>query len=65
MNKELEITKEKLNTLEQAWENVRPAGKETTALVGADFISEWSAWSFAYLEYETCYKTDNAAKKPG
>ena len=28
MNKELEITKEKLNTLEQAWDNVNTTGKQ-------------------------------------
>ncbi|KAK5901738.1 hypothetical protein CesoFtcFv8_007068 [Champsocephalus esox] len=30
MNKELEITKEKLNTLEQAWDNVNTTGGETS-----------------------------------
>ncbi|XP_041853732.1 centrosomal protein of 290 kDa isoform X2 [Melanotaenia boesemani] len=45
MNKELEITKEKLNTLEQAWENVKSVGVETgmdkadKATVNIDMLS--------------------------
>lgn len=35
INKELEITKEKLKTLEQAWENAGSMGKQTVALVVA------------------------------
>lgn len=33
MNKELEITKEKLNTLEQAWDNISAIGKRRTGLI--------------------------------
>lgn len=33
MNKELEITKEKLNTLEQAWDNISATGKLRIGLI--------------------------------
>lgn len=33
MNKELEITKEKLNTLEQAWDNINATGKLRIRLI--------------------------------
>ncbi|XP_026168307.1 centrosomal protein of 290 kDa isoform X2 [Mastacembelus armatus] len=45
MNKELEITKEKLNTLEQAWENVSSIGGESSmdkadkALANSEMVS--------------------------
>nr|XP_020449102.1 centrosomal protein of 290 kDa isoform X2 [Monopterus albus] len=45
INKELEITKEKLNTLEQAWENVTSTGGENSmdkaskALVNSEMVS--------------------------
>lgn len=38
MNKELEITKEKLNTLEQRWENIPSTGKLRIVIITNSFV---------------------------
>lgn len=38
MNKELEITKEKLNTLEQRWENIPSTGKLRILIITNSFV---------------------------
>lgn len=51
MNKELEITKEKLNTLEQAWENICVTGMDLNGHAGITVCESHIQFDLIYLSF--------------